>query len=106
MTKRARDTNIQFAHVIEMEKYLGRPLKPHEMIHHIDCDKGNFAIENLCLCESNTHHMNIHATLEYVIGQLYKTDMVGFRPDCGYYLKKKPKDDTLIEIATTTHLSI
>lgn len=98
MTKRARDTGIQFAHVLEMEKKLGRPLTEHEMIHHIDCNKANFAIDNLCLCKSNTEHMNIHATAEYVIGQMYNAKMIAFRPGYGYYLKKKPKEEDLIDV--------
>ena len=98
MTKRARDTGVQFAHVIEMEKKLGRPLMNGEMVHHIDCNKGNFNIENLYLCESNTEHMNIHATLEGAIGKLFNAGIVSFNLKKGYYIKKMPREEDLVEV--------
>ena len=41
---------------------LGRPLRPHEEVHHIDEDKTNNEWENLVVC-SGTMHRVIHADL-------------------------------------------
>jgi transposase len=92
------DGTFGFSHVIEMEKKLGRPLLKSERVHHIDCDKMNFNIENLLLCGNDPVHQRLHSTLERVVGQLYKAGVVGFEPEKGYYIKKKPKEEDLVEV--------
>jgi transcriptional regulator with XRE-family HTH domain len=85
-------------HVLEMEKHLGRPLTKGEIIHHINCNKRDFRIDNLYLCKSLSEHFRIHGTLEKVVGMLFDAGVVSFKPGYGYYLKKKPKEEDLVEV--------
>ena len=89
------DGNWAFAHVIEMEKKLGRPLLKNERVHHVDCDKMNFNIENLLLCGNDPVHQRLHSTLESVVGKLYKAGIVDFTPEQGYFVKDEVKDEEL-----------
>jgi len=47
-------------HRLVMEKYIGRYLKPEEIVHHIDGDGTNNKIENLVLFQNNKQHMIYH----------------------------------------------
>ena len=49
------------AHRVEMEKHLGRPLDPWEVVHHKDGDTGNNAIENLEVQEWGEHTIGHHS---------------------------------------------
>lgn len=42
------------------EQMLGRPLRPGEVVHHIDGDKRNNAPENLAVLPSQSEHMRLH----------------------------------------------
>ena len=42
-------------HRLVMEEKLGRYLKPYEFVHHIDGNKQNNALYNLCLTNSKEH---------------------------------------------------
>jgi len=92
------DSGVAMVHIIEMEKKLGRPLEKHEKVHHINCRKDDFRIENLYLCKSNAEHMHIHGTIEKVVGMLFDAGIISFKPGYGYYLKKKPKEEDLVEL--------
>jgi len=43
-----------------MEEYLGRYLRPKEVVHHIDKNTTNDRITNLMLFPSNSAHMKYH----------------------------------------------
>jgi hypothetical protein len=49
-------------HRIVAEQILGRPLKPGEIVHHIDRDKRNNAPENLMVFASQAEHAAYHKT--------------------------------------------
>ena len=51
-------------HRVEMERILGRKLKPGEIVHHIDGDKRNNSPENLMLLPSQAEHARLHKKLE------------------------------------------
>lgn len=48
-----------FEHRYVMEQHLGRHLKKGEVVHHIDGDKQNNAIENLQLFASHSEHLSV-----------------------------------------------
>ena len=52
--KKIRSVNRD-EHLLVMEEYLGRPLEPGEIVHHVDEDKTQNDIENLELCLRSIH---------------------------------------------------
>ena len=42
------------------EKKIGRTLRPHEVVHHKDDNKGNFSRDNLRVT-SRSYHSKLHA---------------------------------------------
>ncbi len=67
-----------FAHIIEIEKKLGRPLAAREVVHHIDLDKKNCAIENLHICADHREHLLLHWSLEAMCGDSIKEGSIKF----------------------------
>lgn len=51
-----------YEHVIVAEKKIGRPLRPGEVVHHIDGDKRNNAPSNLEVLASQAEHARLHAS--------------------------------------------
>jgi len=51
-----------YEHRLVMERFLGRFLDPSEVVHHIDGDRANNAIENLMLFTCSGEHLHHHAT--------------------------------------------
>ena len=47
-------------HRVVAELMLGRPLEPGEVVHHIDGDKRNNAVENLMIFASQAEHAAWH----------------------------------------------
>lgn len=53
----ARRNGYLLEHRLVMSEHLGRPLKRHEVVHHIDGDHQNNALDNLSLYSSNAQHL-------------------------------------------------
>jgi len=49
-----------FEHRLIMEKYLGRYLRPKEVVHHINGISNDNCLKNLKLFENNSEHQNYH----------------------------------------------
>ena len=54
-------------HRVIAERILGRPLKDGEVVHHIDGDVRNNALENLRIFASQAEHARFHAELNAVL---------------------------------------
>lgn len=54
-----------YEHQLVMEQHIGRPLRPGEVVHHIDGDKTNNDIKNLMLL-SNEDHAKLHMYLRKI----------------------------------------
>lgn len=65
-------------HVLVMENHLNRKLKKGESIHHIDVDKQNNNINNLCIYTNEQDHKNMHKSLEKIGVDLLKLGLVKF----------------------------
>ena len=57
---RASSNGYVREHILVMEAYLRRPLKPNEIIHHINRNRQDNRIENLECCNSHAEHMAKH----------------------------------------------
>lgn len=55
--------NRKREHRIVMENHIGRKLTKLEVVHHIDGDRSNNAIENLMLFATQAEHLKHHAKL-------------------------------------------
>jgi hypothetical protein len=54
-----KHTHYVFEHRLVMEESIGRYLLPNEVVHHLDGNKQNNAIENLQLFQSNAEHLAV-----------------------------------------------
>ncbi len=54
----------RLAHRVIAEKKIGRPLKPEEVVHHLDFNKRNNHPDNLMILPSKADHSRYHAKLK------------------------------------------
>lgn len=72
-----------------MEEHIGRPLEKKEIVHHIDGDRLNNDIDNLCLM-TMSEHAALHKAEFEIVYELLKNGIVGFdRESKRYYLKDR-----------------
>lgn len=76
-------------HLLVMEEHIGRPVAKNEVVHHIDLDRGNYNIENLCLCKNKSEHGKLHWQIQRLIKQLMSMGLVSFDPKKGYYIPQQ-----------------
>lgn len=91
------DINEKFKreHVHLIEKSINRKLKCGEIVHHIDCDKSNNNLDNLCLMDIRTHGI-AHTSLNYLVKDLIKTGIIFFDKTDGIYkLMSRTRDVNL-----------
>ena len=51
-----------YEHILVAEKFLGRPLRRKEIVHHLDGNRGNNVVSNLLVLE-RSQHTKLHAWL-------------------------------------------
>jgi len=88
---RRPDGSYVSEHRYIIEQHVGRELKPHEQVHHIDIDSENNNIENLHLFTTRKSHGNCHASINNLIKGLMKMGIVGFNKEEGVYFLKEQK---------------
>lgn len=73
-------------HRFVMEEHLGRKLEDGEIVHHVNLDKLDNRIQNLCLCPDKRTHMLCHTSLDVLVGELLELGYVKFDESTGTYL--------------------
>lgn len=76
--------NYRKEHVVFVEEHLGRPLEKDEVVHHIDGDKTNNALENLWMT-SRSGHPEAHLSLQGVAYLLLRSGTLKFNRASGTY---------------------
>jgi len=79
---RANSKGLYPLHRVLVENKLGRLLKPSELVHHRDHNKGNNTIENLMVM-SNSEHSRLHRP--------YIKDIECKCPECGRMFFLSPR---------------
>lgn len=69
------------------EDYIGRKLKPTEVVHHINFDKTDNRIENLYLYSSKSEHTRVHQHYRKLERELSADETIEFKN--GEYCKVK-----------------
>ena len=67
-----------FEHRENAEIKLGRKLKDGEIVHHIDGNKRNNELYNLCVLENAIEHKKLHAQLEEIARELFIMNIIKF----------------------------
>ena len=62
-----------------VEDNIGRELSRSEIVHHIDCNKTNNAIENLYVCNGQSEHSLLHRQLERIAGEFVERGLIIFK---------------------------
>lgn len=79
--------NGQHEHRKIYEDYIGRKLRPSEVIHHIDFNKTNNSVENLWCYNSKSEHTRAHCNYNRLQKELNDDEAIKFKN--GIYYKVK-----------------
>jgi hypothetical protein len=74
-----------YTHRAVMERKLGRRLGSGDIVHHIDCDKGNNSEGNLHLFAGRAAHRRAHCSLEALAAALLERRVIEFDRNEGLY---------------------
>lgn len=88
---RATTNGMVYDHILVAEKKIGRYLKPDEVVHHIDEDRGNNIEENLLVFKTKSDHTAFHKGKDYVLdseGIAYVPNKSNYCVDCGKEINK------------------
>lgn len=85
------DTQWSFHHVLVAETALGRKLYRDERVHHVDGDKYNNSIGNLCVMTKADHH-RCHCALQRVVAELFASEIVQFQSGRYYVVPQVAKE--------------
>jgi hypothetical protein len=58
---RAKGNGCVYDHILASEEMLGRPLNPHEVVHHKDENRANNGHENLMVMFDKADHARLHS---------------------------------------------
>ena len=86
--KKADNQGYVYEHTLIVEEKLKRSLNRDEEIHHINLDKTDNNIENLCLCTHKTH-IKIHRSIEKLIPILLQRNIIYFDNESKEYKIKQ-----------------
>ena len=84
-------------HVVVMEAFLGRKLKPREQVHHIDGNKQNNTIENLVAIPAGGEHKNAHQSLQEIGYSLIRKGLINYDKQTNRYFVAHNKLRELLE---------
>jgi hypothetical protein len=73
-------------HFLVVEEFLGRTLRPTEVVHHIDGDKLNNTLINLVLLSSESEHQRVHNSLYNLSKLLVRAGLIVFNRESGTYM--------------------
>ena len=74
---KADNQGYVYEHTLIIEKKIKRHLHQNEEIHHINLNKKDNNIENLCLC-THKEHLTIHRSVEKIIPYLLEQNIIFF----------------------------
>jgi hypothetical protein len=79
--------NLIFEHRENAEIKLNRKLQKGEIVHHIDGDKRNNKLDNLCVLNDKKEHQSVHHQLEVIAMELVRKGVIKFNEEYkNYYI--------------------